>query len=516
MIMPRETTPLRMKIPVDEEPLLSPKARAAMARAREAQEKWSKQTLTKRLALVRELRRLIALYDMELATASASARGRPVREALTAEVLPLAEACRFLEREGRRALAPRRLGKAGRPAWLPGVSRMVYREPFGVVLVIGPGNYPLLLPGVQTIQALSAGNAVFLKPGRGGFASAKLLVDLILRAGFDARLVTLLSESIGEASAIVAARPDKVVFTGSAATGRKILRQLAGELIPSTMELSGCDAVIIRADADLDLAARALRFGLTLNDGATCMSPKRVFVPASRAVEFEECLTRILAPVATEGRPGRASGGLAPTQLGETNLPLLVREALAGGARLVCGRVEPEGIVQTPLVLWGVPPTSCFLRADVFGSALAVIIVGDDQEALRRANDCPFALGAGIFSRDEVAARELAFGLNVGVVTINDLIVPTADAALPFGGRGRSGFGVTRGPEGLLELTTPKVVTVTRGRFRPAFEAPRAGDERLFHCCMQLAHGRGLITRLGGLISLVRAVLSRRKRLSEA
>ena len=204
-----------------------------------------------------------------------------------AEVLPLAEACRFLEREAGKLLKPRRLGRRGLPLWLAGVCSEIQREPFGVVLIIGPGNYPLLLPGVQLIQALVAGNAVWLKPGGGGTEAARALCDLIVRAGFDPQLVALLPESAEAARAAIAARPDKVLFTGSAATGEKILAQLAPHLIPATMELSGCDAVIVRADADLDLAVKALVFGLRLNNGATCMSPQRVFVARSIATELE-------------------------------------------------------------------------------------------------------------------------------------------------------------------------------------------------------------------------------------
>ena len=142
--------------------------------------------------LVRELRRLIAENALQLAQASASARGRPARESLTAEVLPLAEACRFLERSAPRVLAARRLGRRGLPLWLAGVRAEIHREPLGVVLIIGPGNYPLLLPGVQLIQALAAGNAAVLKPGVGGTPAARALIGLLGRAGFDPQLVALL------------------------------------------------------------------------------------------------------------------------------------------------------------------------------------------------------------------------------------------------------------------------------------------------------------------------------------
>jgi aldehyde dehydrogenase (NAD+) len=411
---------------------------SAMTSARAAQSRWACTPLTRRLELIHELRRLIAENSLELAEDSVSARQRPALESLTAEVLPLAEACRFLEREAEKTLAPRRLGRRGLPLWLAGVRSEIHREPFGVILIIGPGNYPLLLPGVQMIQALVAGNAVLLKPGIGGTASARALIELIARAGFDPQLVTLLPESPEAVRAAIASRPDKVLLTGSAQTGEKILAQLLPHLIPATMELSGSDAVIIRADADLDLTVKALVFGLKLNNGATCMAPKRALVHHSLAAQLERRMQNIFAP------------------------------------------------------------------------EFSIIAVADDDEAVHRANESEFALGASIFSRDESVARSLAARINAGVVTINDIIVSTADARIPFGGRGRSGFGVTRGAQGLLELTATKVVTISRSKFRPAFDQPQPGDEQMFQAYLKLTHGRGLKSRWHALFSFIRIILRRR------
>lgn len=476
----------------------------AMTSTRAAQSRWSQTPVALRLKRVRNLRHLIADHAVPLAEASAFIRRRPVSEVLAAEVLPLAEACRFVERHAANLLAPKRPGKRGLPLWLAGVDVEIRREPFGVVLVIGPGNYPLLLPGVQLLQALAAGNAVLLKPGVGGTAAARALCDLLTRAGFDPQLVALLPESPAAARAAIIARPDKVLFTGSTATGVKVLAQLAPQLIPAVMELGGSDAVIVRHDADLNLVAKALVFGLTLNAGETCISPRRVFVQRSLATELEGRLAQHF-----RHRTGIDSPKLPPTAT-EKLLPFLV-EALARGAHFVAGGIAPDGVIITPLILAGVSPASLLLREDVFAPILSIVTVADDQEALRLANDSPFALAGGIFSRDESAARALASQLHAGVVTINDLVLPTADARLPFGGRKRSGFGVTRGAEGLLELTTPKVVTVSRAKFRPAYDPPRPGDQKMFEAYMNLAHGRGLKARCAALLQLLRTIYRRQK-----
>jgi acyl-CoA reductase-like NAD-dependent aldehyde dehydrogenase len=453
--------------------------------------------------MIRELRLLIAERASHLAQASSSAGGPSAVESMTSEVFPLAEACRFLERHAEAILAPHRIGRRGRPLWLAGVRSEIYREPVGVVLIIGPGNYPLLLPGVQLIQALVAGNAVLLKPGVGGTPAAEALCELVFLAGIDPQLVALLPESEEAARAAIHACPDKVLFTGSAATGEKILAQLAPHLIPATMELSGCDAVIVRGDADLDLVTRALAFGLTFNNGATCMSPKRVFVSAARATELEGRLAQML----------RTSSLRGPA-VSERLLQGL-DDAFALGAHAVEGDISPDGTIASPFVLSGVSPSSQLLRQDIFAPLVCLVTVVDDDEAVLRVNDCPFALAASVFSRDEAAARALAARINTGVVTINDLIIPTADARLPFGGRARSGFGVTRGAEGLLELTAPKVVTVSRGRFRPAFDPPQPGDEALFSAYLGLSHGRTLTRRMVALVSLIRSLIHRNKSSSQ-
>jgi len=494
-------------------PSLDALIRQTMSSARSAQVRWAATSIQHRLARIRELRRLIAEHASVLAEASASERRRPTLESLTAEVLPLAEACRFLEREAESLLAPRRLGARGLPLWLSGVRSEIHREPLGVVLIIGPGNYPLLLPGVQLIQALVAGNAVLLKPGVGGSFAARALIEIIHRTGFASHLVTLLPESTEAARAAIEAGPDKILFTGSAATGEMILAQLAPRLIPATMELSGCDAVITRADADLDLTVKALTFGLTLNNGATCLAPRRVFVHRSIATELEGRLAGSFPRGSRRDEalnsPQRDQSLL--TSAAANQLRPLLEEAIAQGAHFIIGGLLNEGSIQTPVILAGVTPSARLLREDIFAPVLALVTVGDDAEAIARANDCPYALGASIFSRDEAAARAIAASVNAGVVSINDLIIPTADARLPFGGRKRSGFGVTRGAEGLLELTTPKIVTVSRGKFRPAFEVPHAKDDAMFQAYLELTHGRGLRHRTRALFALCKSLSGRKK-----
>lgn len=189
----------------------------------------------------------------------------------------------------------------------------------------------------------------------------------------------------------------------------------------------------------------------------------------------------------------------------------MLSEAVAQGAHFVTGGIAADGSLQFPIILAGVEPPARLLQEEVFAPVLSLVTVSDDAEAVARANDCPYALGASVFSRDETAARAVADALNAGVVSINDLIIPSADARVPFGGRKRSGFGVTRGAEGLLEFTVPKVVSVSRAKFRPALEPPHPQDEEMFQSYLELVHGRGLGRRARALVALFKSLSRRNK-----
>ena len=254
--------------------------------------RWASQPIAHRLRFVRELRHLIAANAETLAIAAAAVSDRPVAEKLVSEVLPLADACRWLERNAARVLASRRYGKRGRPFWMQGVSFEVQRQPFGVVLVIGPGNYPLFLPAIHSLHALAAGNAVLLKPAPGTRSLALLFAKLARDAGLDPALLTILPESVEAAHDAIADGVDKVIFTGSSENGRDVLAHLAATNTPAVMELSGEDAVIVFADADVDLVVRALKFGARLNDGETCIAPRRLIVEQSIA---DDLRTRLRA-----------------------------------------------------------------------------------------------------------------------------------------------------------------------------------------------------------------------------
>ncbi|MEM8997536.1 MAG: aldehyde dehydrogenase family protein, partial [Acidobacteriota bacterium] len=409
-------------------------------------------------------------------------------ETLTAEVLPLLDACRFLERRARPLLAPRRPGLRGRPAWLVGSRLEIHRDPLGVVLVIGPSNYPILLAGVQLLQALVAGNAVVVKPGRDGFAAMRLLADLLADSGLPKDVLHVLPEDVEGAVSALEEGVDKVVLTGSRGTGRAVMRRLAETATPAVMELSGCDAVIVRADADLSMAADAVAFGMHLNGGFTCIAPRRLLVDRSVAESFVGELGRRLAGRDSTDLPADTADALARD----------VEAALARGGRVLAGGVDPV----KPLLLAGVSERDMLRIADIPAPCAAVFEISGDDEALERVSAGRFRLGVSIFGAPR-ASRALARRVDAGVVVVNDVIVPTADPRAPFGGRGASGFGVTRGAEGLLEMTATKTLIQRSGRLRPHYDPVGEADAPLFESFIQLCHGPGA-GRLGALGRLLR------------
>ena len=455
----------------------APVAQAGVAetlhRARRIGRTWAARPIAERLRIIRRARHLIA-RDCETLAALLLPR-RSIAETLVSEILPLADAARFLERRAAGLLAPRVL-RRGRPIWLPGVRAEIRREPLGVVLILAPSNYPLFLPGVQILQALTAGNAVCAKPAPGWAAPLQHLARLLTEAGLPDGALSILDDTQPCGEAAVEAGFDRILLTGSAETGRSVLRSAAPSLTPATMELSGNDAMFVLPGADLNLVASCLTYGLRLNGGATCIAPRRVFVTPTAAPLLEQALLariRSIAPAA-----------VAPHVL--ASLPEMLQQAAASGARVLAW---PAAGLVPPIVVADAGPDLRLLRQDVFAPVLAIVPVRDMPHALELAAMCRYALGASIFG-PEPEALALAAQVNAGSVVINDVIVPTADPRLPFGGRGESGFGITRGGEGLLEMTALKAISIRRGRLRPHLGAPTNRDAARFARMIRWLHGQ--------------------------
>jgi acyl-CoA reductase-like NAD-dependent aldehyde dehydrogenase len=470
---------------------------------RRQQEDWAQRPVSERLRPVRALRRLLVEDCDSLCAAVARDLGKTAEETLAGDVLPLADACRFLARAAARLLRPRRVPTGQRPLWLWGQADVVHRRPHGILGLIGTWNYPLLLNGVALLHALTAGNGVVWKPSEVAPASAAALFDLLGHAGFPPDLVQLLEATREAGQELAEADVDHVAFTGSSAVGRVLGANLGRRLVGSTLELSGCDALFVLDDADVDLAARAAWFGANLNRGQTCLAVRRALVHRSVYSAFVD----VLRPLAAAAPPVRLA---LPAQVAQADR--LVQEALAEGARLLEGRGEDHDSLCPPRVLIDARPEMAVCREASFAPLLAVLPFDTVEDALRMDALCPYGLGASVFSRNVAQAQALAGRLRTGMVAINDAIVSTAHPGTPFGGRRASGWGVTQGAEGLLEMTVPQVVSTRAGRFRPHYDlAPGRDVDQgdLLRAFLDLGHGPTPGRRVRGLVSLVRSLLRR-------
>jgi acyl-CoA reductase-like NAD-dependent aldehyde dehydrogenase len=451
---------------------------------------WGMHPIDERLRILRRIRVVLAERAGDLAV-EASGPQHSVYEALAAEVLPLLEACSFLERDAKAILATRHLGSDGRPVWIGKVQTEISREPLGVVGVISPSNYPLFLGAVQVLQALVAGNAVLWKPAHGYGKVAQSFAAIVVECGFPPGILHVLPDSDEAGRELTEQRLDKVFFTGSYEVGTKVTAALGQHAVPAVAELSGCDAMFVREDAEMERVGAALRFGLSFNGSRTCIAPRRVFVARKIAAEFEQVLSESIASIPS----------FPISQRDRERVAAMLARARGAGLRFLHG--ADGGDIHhpvAPIAVFVDAQTASIFEGDFFFPIISVRCVEDDVEAIRADGMCSYALGSTIFSRNQSAARHLASNIRAGSIVINDLIVPTADPRIPFGGSRRSGYGVTRGAEGLLEMTRAKVLQVRLGGI-PAHLSGHVPSAGLLLALIRMLHG-------GTLLSRARAVLN--------
>lgn len=470
---------------------------------RRAQRRWALRSPRERCRIIRKARLSLAEEANALAVGLSEIRGIEETEALVTEVLPLLDAMKFVERRARWILRSRRLGRWGSPLWLMSKRSRVERAPFGVVLVIGPSNYPLFLTGVQLIQALVAGNAVCLKPAPGAIEPLQRLRQTLLASGAPSSLVLMLGDTNEDAASALASGPDLVSFTGSSNVGRNIQSTLSRSSIPSLMELSGCDAMVVDASADVDLAARAWVYGICLNRGRTCIAPRRIIIHRSVRDPFLKTARKLLLE--------------SPESLKEYEFDSNLRRRIAtaterDSASVVLGELGPDGTCQGPVVIEGVDWGDSWATEDWFAPVSTMDVFDMPHEAVELANISSFGLGASIFCTDTLRAGVYASDLQVGVVTINDLIAPLADPRLPFGGCRASGYGVTRGAEGLLAMTRPKVSVLGSRIARARFLRDLSPSKEIFYQLVRLNHGDSMRGRLRAAWRMARGILKQSKR----
>jgi acyl-CoA reductase-like NAD-dependent aldehyde dehydrogenase len=437
---------------------------AILERGRAAQKQWSYIPLRERCAQLQRLRDVILESRDQIAWVISAETGKPRTEAIFAEILLALDTADFLARRAPRWLRPERVSHHN--IALKAKSGWLEYEPWGVIAIISPWNFPFAIPLAQLIPALVAGNAALVKPSELTPWTGALVGELITRAGFPKDLVQILQGPGEIGAAIIDAAPDKVIFTGGVATGRHVAEACGRKLIPAVLELGGKDAMIVLADADLEIASSAAVWGSFTNCGQACLSVERIYVEQSVAARFIDlCLQKTkklrLGPASD---PDAEVGPMIRLRHLE-KVEAQLHDAIARGAEILSGanRRPDLGVnFLEPTVVTRVNHSMALMREETFGPVLAIHPVASGDEALALANDSPYALGGSIWTSDLRRGRELASRLRAGSVMVNDVASYYGIAEAPHGGRGASGWGRTHSRLGLQELVHVKYVDVDR------------------------------------------------------
>ncbi|HYL65132.1 MAG TPA: aldehyde dehydrogenase family protein [Candidatus Methylomirabilis sp.] len=471
-----------------------------LARTRTAQVAWASLPVEKRCAQLRLLRE--RMFEMRglLADTVVAESGKPRVEALFADVFVALDTAEYFSKYGARLLQPERVPHHSNAAKLK-TGRLVY-DPVGVIGIISSWNYPLAIPLSQIIPAVAAGNAVICKTSEFTPQCGALIEKLFIEAHFLKNLVTVIQGGGEAGQALIDAVPDKIFFTGSVPTGRRVAEACAKKLVPSVLELGGKDAMIVLSDANLDVAASAAVWGSYTNCGQVCLSVERLFVEQS----VEEPFLALCLEKTNKLRVGRGSD--PATDVGPLIRPqhvmrmsALVADAVARGARVLSGgKPLPElgANFFAPTVIAGVDSSMRLFQEETFGPILAVQAVKDVQEAVTRANDTDFRLSASVWTRDASRGQAIAARLRTGSVMVNDAISYFGITEAPHGGCGASGWGRTHGRAGLLEMVQAKYIDVDRlpGREKPWWYRYGADTERAADAFLRFEFGGGLGAKL--------------------
>jgi len=446
------------------EPATGQEVSAAVARARSAQPSWNQIGVKRRARLLGNFQRLLQQRKSEVARIITRETGKPLVEGLVNEVLPVLDSARFAIDHAGEFLGEERVPHGN---WaLKTKSGRIRREPYGVIGIIAPWNYPLAIPATETVAALVTGNTVVLKPSELTSCTALALRDLLGEAGVPRDVFQVVVGDGITGSALVHSPIDKLLFTGSLRIGLEIAAAAASRLLPVVLELGGKDPMLVLADADLDVASSGAVWGAFTNAGQACLSVERCYVDRKLYQPF-------LAACVEKTRRLRVGDGEAPQidvgpMIRERQLEMVesqVEDAVARGARVLVGgsRLQQLGAnFYAPTILADVTHQMRIMREETFGPVLPIMPFDSESEAVQLANDSEYGLGASVWTRDRRRGRRLAAEIQAGTVMVNDAVSCYGIAEAPHGGMKMSGVGRTHGRWGLEEMVRIKYVDTDR------------------------------------------------------
>jgi len=460
---------------------------ATVDRARIAAQWWAELGFDERKRRLMAWKGVLTRRVHQLAELMRRETGKPIGDAFI-EAATAIEHLDWAARNARSVLKPRRVGPG---KFMLNQAATVEYQPYGVIAVIGPWNYPVFTPMGSIGYALAAGNAVVFKPSEYTPAVGEWLVRTFAQVVPEQPVFQLVTGFGETGAALCRSGVDKVAFTGSTATGRRVMAACAETLTPVLVECGGKDVLIVDSDADVAAAADAAAWGGMTNAGQTCVGVERVYVVDD---VYDDFLAHLIALV----KPLRA-GDDAGAQLGPITMPSQIdiirrhiNDALdRGGRAVVGGRESVRPPYVDPVVLVDVPDDSTAITEETFGPTLTVTRVRDVDQAVDKANATNYGLSAAIYGKRR--AMDVARRVRSGMSSVNSVIAFVGSPSLPFGGVGQSGFGRIHGADGLREFARAKAIT--RQRFRPpmpltTFRRTPEAEARLAKL-LTVLHGRG-------------------------
>lgn len=437
---------------------------AAVSRASSAQPSWAALDVRKRIAILRNFQRLLHQKKSEVAQLVTREAGKPYVEALLTEVLVVLDAVRFLIDNAYRLLQDEPVPH-GNLAMKTKSGRLV-REPYGVIGIIAPWNYPFSIPATESLAALVGGNAAVVKPSEFTSLAALELASLLHQAGVPQEIFQVIVGDGATGAALINSAIDKLVFTGSVPTGKQIAQAAAARLLPVVLELGGKDAMLVLDDADIEIASSGAVWGAFVNAGQACLSVERCYVHRRLYQPFlEACVHHTQGLRVGNGMDPEIEVGPLIHQRQVRNVESQVEDARAQGGRvLVGGKRLPQigSNYYAPTVLADVTHEMRIMREETFGPVLPVMPFDSDEEAIRLANDSDYGLAASVWTRNRARGDALARRIHAGTVMVNDVVSCFGISEAPHGGVKASGIGRSHGRFGLEEMVRIKYLDSDR------------------------------------------------------
>jgi acyl-CoA reductase-like NAD-dependent aldehyde dehydrogenase len=436
---------------------------AAVKRARRAQQAWSQLSYRARAEFILRAREIVLAKVDEIASLVSRETGKPPAEAMSMEIVPTLDLMHYFAHNTERLLMRQKID-IGQYDLMGRSSYLVYK-PLGVVGIISPWNFPWATPLDEVVMALMAGNAVVLKPSELTPFTALEIGKAFREARLPEGLLEIATGDGTTGAALVDAGVDKIMFTGSVATGRRVAEAAARHLTPVVLELGGKDPMIVLDDANLPNAARAAVWGGFCNAGQACASIERLYVHESVAQEFTKLVVDETQKL-RQGPPAETQVDVG-AMTNERQLRIVeahIRDAVERGAHIETGGhgFDGAGWFHEPTVVTNVDHSMEIMRDETFGPVLPIMTFRNDDEAVRLANDSVYGLTAAVFTGDIARGRRLAERIDAGTVMVNEVVYTHAIAQTPWGGVKQSGYGRTHGRLGLLELVTAQHIHLNR------------------------------------------------------